>query len=320
MIKMVMVYADKKKLVLEMLAKGREFADHFGKTLTAVLIGEEDNDLEDYIHHGADEVINVKTDQETFKAEEYSQILTQLIEEKDPEVILIGSNKDGKEMAPRIAAKFDTGYVSECIDIYMEEGDIIAEKTIFSGKAVSVEKFNSKPAIVTIPPKLFDPLPADESRSGEVTEETINVPSYKSKITEVKEMESEGVNVEDAETIVSCGRGFKNKEDLEIAKELADLFKGQALGCSRPVSADLNWLSEEHWIGLSGHKVKPRLYIAVGISGQIQHIAGMRDSDIIVAVNKDPDALIFESADYGIVGDLYEVLPKLKEAVKKEIG
>jgi len=114
--------------------------------------------------------------------------------------------------------------------------------------------------------------------------------------------------------------GFKNKDDIKYADDLADSLKGKTIGCSRPIAADLKWLSEDHWIGLSGHKVKPKLYIAAGISGQIQHIAGMRESGIIVAINKDPEALIFKSADYGIVGDLYEVLPKLTTALKNKIG
>ncbi len=141
-----------------------------------------------------------------------------------------------------------------------------------------------------------------------------------SKILKTQEMKSEGVNVEDAEIIVSCGRGFKKKEDIRLVSELADVLKGRTVGCSRPIAADLKWLSEDHWIGLSGHKVKPKLYIACGISGQIQHIAGMRDSGVIVAINKDPEALIFKSADYGIVGDLYEVLPKLTSAIKGKTG
>ena len=113
---------------------------------------------------------------------------------------------------------------------------------------------------------------------------------------------------------------FKNKDDIKLVQELANVLKGKTVGCSRPIAADMKWLPEDHWIGLSGHKVKPKLYIAAGISGQIQHIAGMRDSGIIVAINKDPEALIFKSADYGIVGDLYEVLPKLTTAIKEKMG
>jgi electron transfer flavoprotein alpha subunit len=191
---------------------------------------------------------------------------------------------------------------------------------VYSGNAIAVEQFNSKPAIVTIPSKAFDPLKKDDSRKGDIVKKKIDIEKSPSKIIKVQDMKTEGVNVEDAEIIVSCGRGFKKKEDIKLVEELAEVIKGKTVGCSRPIAADLKWLSEDHWIGLSGHKVKPKLYIAAGISGQIQHIAGMRDSGIIVAINKDPEALIFKSADYGIVGDLYEVIPKLTEAIKSKMG
>ncbi len=314
---MVLAYAGKKQLMLEMLGKGRELANELEKELTAVIVGDENHALaEEYIQYGADKVFLIRTNQEMFKAEEYTQILTGLIEESESELVLIGSNKDGKELAPRLAAKLKAGCVSECTDIHIDDGDIITERTIFSGKAVAKEKINSKQGIITVPSKTFDPLDADTGRNGDIIEKEIMVDPSRSKIIDVKEMEHSGVNVEDAEVIVSCGRGFDNREDIELAENLAAQFKGRAIGCSRPISADLNWLPEEHWVGLSGHKVKPRVYFAVGISGQIQHIAGMRDSDIIVAINKDPDALIFDNADYGIVGDLYKVLPELIDAIE----
>ncbi|MEA3457372.1 MAG: electron transfer flavoprotein subunit alpha/FixB family protein, partial [Candidatus Thermoplasmatota archaeon] len=160
----------------------------------------------------------------------------------------------------------------------------------------------------------------DDKRKGDIVKKKIETEKSSSKVLKVQEAKTEGVDVEDAEIIVSCGRGFKSKEDIKLADELADVLKGRTIGCSRPIAADLKWMSEDHWIGLSGHKVKPKLYIATGISGQIQHIAGMRDSGVIVAINKDADALIFRSADYGIVGDLYEVLPKLTAAIKDKMG
>ena len=233
---------------------------------------------------------------------------------------MIGSNKNGKELASRLAGKINAGCVIDCTDVYLKDKKLTVERVVYSGNAITVEQFNSKPEIVTIPPKVFDPLPKDEKRKGEVTKKKFDFEKSTSKILNVQDMKTGGVNVEDAEIIVSCGRGFKNKDDIKLIQDLADVLKGKTVGCSRPISADLKWLSEDHWIGLSGHKVKPKLYIAAGISGQIQHIAGMRDSGIVVAINKDPEALIFKSADYGIVGDLYEVLPKLTNAVKQKLG
>ncbi|MBN2066395.1 MAG: electron transfer flavoprotein subunit alpha/FixB family protein, partial [Candidatus Thermoplasmatota archaeon] len=205
-------------------------------------------------------------------------------------------------------------------NIYIKNNKLIAERVVYSGNAIATEQFNTTPAIVTVPSKAFDPLKKDDGRKGEITTKKIEGKTSASKIVKVQEMKTEGANVEDAEIIVSCGRGFKDKSDIKLVDDLADVLQGKAVGCSRPIAADLKWLSEDHWIGLSGRKVKPKLYIAAGISGQIQHIAGMRDSGIIVAINKDPEALIFKSADYGIVGDLYEILPKLTAAIKEKMG
>ena len=316
---MVLVYSDNKNMTLELLNKGSELAKELKKSLTAVIIGTDDFS-KDFIAHGADKVVVAETDFDQFKVEEYTDILTGIVKEEDSEIILIGSNKNGKEIAPRLAAKFDAGCVTDCTDVYLKDKKLTAERIVYSGNAVAVEQFNTTPQIVTVPSKVFDPLPKDEKHTGEVVKKKIDVEKSSSKILKVQEMKTEDVNVEDAEIIVSCGRGFKDKNDIKLINDLAEVLKGRTVGCSRPISADLKWLSEDHWIGLSGHKVKPKLYIAAGISGQIQHIAGMRDSGVIVAINKDPEALIFKSADYGIVGDLYEVLPKLTDAIKSKMG
>jgi electron transfer flavoprotein alpha subunit len=318
---MVLVYSDNIKLTIEMLSKANDLAKELNKNVTAVIIGKSDENLaKEYISSGADKVFIAETSIESFKAEEYADILTKIVNETGVETILIGSNKNGKELSARLSGKLNAGCVVDSNNIYVKNNKLIAERIVFSGNAIAVEQFNSKPAIITIPLKAFDPAEKDDSRKGEITKRTINAEKSNSKILKIQEMKSEGVSVEDAEIIVSCGRGFKNKDDIKLVQDLADVLKGKTVGCSRPIAADLKWLSEDHWIGLSGHKVKPKLYIAAGISGQIQHIAGMRDSGIIVAINKDPEALIFKSADYGIVGDLYEVIPKLTIAVKEKMG
>ncbi|MFP3871786.1 MAG: electron transfer flavoprotein subunit alpha/FixB family protein [Candidatus Natronoplasma sp.] len=324
---MVLIYSDDEDITKELIAKGKELADEkgSGSKVTSVIIGEEDESVTDelaneLIHRGSDEVIIASAEIDQFKAEEYAQVLNQLVEKTDSEIVLIGSDKTGKELAPRLAAKLKTGCVTDCTDLYFEDGTLITERIAYSGNAVAVQNFISEPYVLTIPAKNFDPLPKDEGREGEITREELEVIEAESKIIDIKEKEGEAVNVEDAEIIVSCGRGFDNREDLDLAEDLAGVLQGGTMGCSRPVAADLKWLPEDHWIGLSGHEVKPNLYVAIGISGQIQHIAGMRDSGTVVAINKDEDAPIFESADYGIVGDLYEVLPKLVEAINEERG
>jgi electron transfer flavoprotein alpha subunit len=317
---MVLVYSDNKKLVFEMLSKAVDLGKETNQKVIAVIIGKSDDTLaKEYISYGADNVFIAETDV-SYKAEEYADILSKIVSETGSETILIGSNKNGKELSARLGGLLNAGCVVDSNNIYIKNNKLTAERIVYAGNAIAVEQFNSKPAIITIPSKAFDPLKKDDSKKGDITKKKIDAEKSQSKTVKVQEMKSEGVNVEDAEIIVSCGRGFKNKEDIKLVSELADVLKGKTVGCSRPIAADLKWLSEDHWIGLSGHKVKPKLYIAAGISGQIQHIAGMRDSGIIVAINKDPEALIFKSADYGIVGDLYEVIPKLTAAVKEKMG
>jgi len=318
---MVLVYSDNKNLTIEMLSKATELSKENKTKVTAVIIGKTDEKLaKEYISYGADQVFISETDIEEFKAEEYADIFKKIVDETKSEILLIGSDKNGKELSARLSGLLNAGCVVDSNNIYFKDGKLNAERVVYSGKSIAVEQFKSKPAIITIPSKAFDPLKKDESRKGEITKKQIKPDSYNSKILKTQELKTEGANVEDAEIIISCGRGFKNKEDIKLANELAEITKGKTVGCSRPIAADLKWLSEDHWIGLSGHKVKPKLYIAAGISGQIQHIAGMRDSGVVVAINKDPDALIFKSADYGVVGDLYEVLPKLTNAIKEKMG
>ena len=318
---MVLVYSDNKKINIELLSKGKELSKELGEKLITVLFGiEKEKVANEYILYGAEEVYLIDNELEYFKSEEYSEIFEKIINETKSNYILIGSNKNGKELASRLAGKIDAGCIIDCSKIYIKDNKITAERTVYSGNAIAIEQFNSLPAILTIPSKVFEPLKKDEKNKGNIIKKKYDIKKSSSSIIKVNEMQSESVNVEEAEIIVSCGRGFKNKDDIRYANQLAEILKGKTIGCSRPIAADLKWLSEDHWIGLSGHKVKPKLYIAAGISGQIQHIAGMRDSGIIVAINKDPEALIFKSADYGIVGDLYEVLPKLAIALKNKIS
>lgn len=318
---MVLVFSDDKNLSLELLNKGSELAKELSKNVTAVIVGKSDDALaKEYISHGADKVFIAETDIDSFKAEECAGILENVLKETGAEIVLVGSNKNGKDIASRLAGRLDAGCVIGCTNLYLKDKKLTAERVVYSGNAIAVEQFNSKPSIVTIPSKVFDPLTKDNKRTGDIVKKKFDVEKSASKVLKIQETQAGDVNVEDAEIIVSCGRGFKSKDDIKLVSELAEVLKGRTVGCSRPIAADLKWLSEDHWIGLSGHKVKPTLYVAVGISGQIQHIAGMRDSGIIVAINKDPEALIFKSADYGIIGDLYEVLPKLTSAVKEKMG
>jgi len=316
---MILIYSDSIKTAYELAGKGKALAQELNTQVVAALIGTgSDKEAEELIQYGADKVIIAETTLQTFKVEEYTDILEKIAAENSCDTILIGSTKNGKELAPRLAAKLNAGSVTDCTNIYLKDGKVTVERFVFSGNAVAVQQFASTPRIVTVPPKTFD-LPArDTGKKGDILKKKYDTGTYGSNIVKVQEMSSDSVNVEEASIIVSCGRGLKKKEDIKLLEELAAVLKA-TIGCSRPIAADLKWLSVDHWIGLSGHKVKPKLYVACGISGQIQHIAGMRDSNVIVAINKDPEAPIFKSADYGIVGDLYAVLPALTNAIREVI-
>jgi len=314
---MILVYADRKQLAYELLGKGRELADALNVPLTALLVNG-DEKPEEYISYGADKVFVAESIPAQFKVEEYTDMLAGVIKEMQAKIVLVGGNKNGRELSSRTAAKMEAGCVTDCMNISVDGGNVIAEKIVYGGNAVAVYRFLSEPAIVAVPPGTYDALPA-EKKEGEILRGKIDIEEYPSTIERVEKKKAESVNVEAAELIISCGRGLKMKEDLSQIEELAKVLKGATIGCSRPIAADLKWLSEDHWIGLSGHKVSPKLYIALGISGQIQHIAGMRDSKVVVAVNKDVDAPIFKMADYGIVGDMYEVVPQLIKEFREKI-
>jgi electron transfer flavoprotein alpha subunit len=315
----VLVFSENETIVQELLSKGRELADKLNTPLQAVMLHTSDEGFaKDLIAFGADKVYKVSLAIETLDTEQYSNALINLITELKPQIVLLGSNRIGKELAPRLAGKFNSGSAAECIAADLDENNNLKiQRVVFSGNGVATQTFATKPQIVTLALQTFKPLPKDEGRTGEIIVKTVAPKETNLKVVNVSERTLGGVCIEDADFIVSIGRGLKNKEDLPIIKGLAESLKGE-IGCSRPIASDLKWLPTEHWVGLSGHKVKPRIYIACGISGQIQHLAGMRDSDIIVAINKDPEAPIFNAADYGIVGDIYKVVPAIVDKLKSQ--
>jgi len=319
----VLVFSENLEVAAELLGKGRELANDLGTKLAAALLGSGVKGKEgELISYGADVVYVVDHPSlSTFFPETYTEALLRVVEEAKPEVLLIGGTKRGRETAPRLATRLNAGCAAGATNLRIdkEKGILVAERPAISAMVVATEFSKTKPQIATVPPRTFEKPPKDESRKGEVVEVKVEIPPVEKKVLELKAKEVKGIRIEDAELITSCGRGFRKKEDLKLLEELASLI-GATLGCSRPIAADLKWLPEDHWVGLSGHKVKPKMYMAVGISGQVQHLAGMRDSKLIVAINKDPDAPIFKVADYGIVGDLYQVLPALINYLKSRKG
>jgi electron transfer flavoprotein alpha subunit len=312
----VWVFSESNDLTIEMLGKGRELADKLQTELTAIVIG---NNVQDkangLIKYGADKVLvadNVGL--ERLQAEAYLGILQNLAATYRPEIVMIGSTRNGKPLAARLATRLETGCAPDCTRLSVDENRrLIGERITYGGNAIAKIAFKSKPQIVTVPSRAFE-KPESKDRSGQVVKHDFKIEQPRTEVIERKPLEISNVRIEEAQYIVSGGRGIEKKDDIALLEDLAKVLNGQ-VGCSRPLVEDRKWFTD--WIGLSGHKVKPKLYIAVGVSGVIQHVAGIRDSKVIVAINKDPEAPIFEVADYGVVGNLYEVIPALKDALKK---
>jgi len=314
----LLVFSENADLMLEMLGKGREIADKLGCELAAVIVGSNATDRANELgKYGADKVyVADNAEFGRFQAEAYLSVLHNLVVNYKPEIVLVGSTKDGKPLAARLATRLEAGCVPDCSRLSVDDkGRLVGERITYGGNAVAKLTFKTKPQIVTVPSRAFE-KPQPKERSGQIVKVDIKAEQAKTEVVETKPLETSNVRIEEAEVIVSCGRGLGKKEDRVLLDELAGVLCGQ-VGCSRPLAEDRKWFSE--WVGLSGHKVKPKLYIACGISGVIQHVAGIRDAKVIVAINKDEQAPIFEVADYGVVGNLYEVLPALKEALKRQL-
>jgi len=315
----ILVFSEKHDLMLEMLGKGREIADKLQTSLAAVLMGfNVQEKADELIKYGADKVYAVDNQALAhFQIEAYLSVLHNLAASYKPEIILIGSTRNGKPLAARLATRLEAGCVPDCNRLSVDEQrGLVGERITYGGNAAAKITFKAKPQIATVPARAFE-KPEPKDRSGQLVKLDVEIEESRTEIVETKPLQVSSVRIEDADVIISCGRGLGKKEDRVLLDELATVLCGQ-VGCSRPLAEDRKWFAE--WVGLSGHKVKPKLYIACGISGVIQHVAGIRDAKVIVAINKDEQAPIFEVADYGVVGNLYEILPALKEAIKKQLG
>lgn len=321
------VYAEQREgilapVALELLGKGRELADQMGTQLCAILLGCEVEGLaSDLIAHGADEVIVVDDPElRHFRDERYTKALTELASKYKPAVILAGATVVGRSFIPRVAVQLKTGLTADCtgLEYDSETGNLMQTRPAFGGNIMAtIITANHRPQMATVRHKVMDPLPRDDSRSGTVIREQI-VFDFDDEMSQWLGFEKEKttlVNITEANIIVSGGRGIKDAKNFAMIEELAEALEG-AVGASR-AAVDAEWIPYSHQVGQTGKTVKPNIYIAIGISGAIQHLAGMSSADYIIAINKDPDAPIFKAADLGIVGDLFEVVPKLIKRVKE---
>jgi electron transfer flavoprotein alpha subunit len=232
--------------------------------------------------------------------------------------VLFAASATGKDLAPRVAANLGVGLAADCTEIAAEAGAIVVTRPVYAGKALLKVKVVAKPAVLSLRPNIFTPV--ERPKAGTAETVAVNVPAGRVVVREIKAAEAGALDVAEAQIVISGGRGLKEPANFKVLEELARAFGGQAaVGASRAV-VDAGWRAHADQVGQTGKTVSPTLYIAVGISGAIQHLAGMRTSKVIVAINKDKDAPIFKVADYGVVGDLFEVVPRLTEEIKKLHG
>lgn len=278
--------------------------------------GELDENAQEMIYYGADRVVTVHHEKlKAYTSEGYGQAVLAIIDEESPNGIVMGHTAVGKDLTPKLASKLETGLISDVTAIAEEDGKSVFTRPIYSGKAFEKKIITSGTTFVTVRPNNIPALDRDESRTGEIRTKEVAISDIRTVIKDVIKKASEGVDLSEAKVIVAGGRGVKSEDGFKPLQELADLLGG-AVGASRG-ACDAEYCDYSLQIGQTGKVVTPDLYIACGISGAIQHLAGMSNSKVIVAINKDPEANIFNVADYGIVGDLFEVIPILVEEIKK---
>ncbi len=309
----------------ELLSRGVELAEKRRCKLSAVILGHgiKTNDLEELIERGADEVIAMEAAElEHFLVEPYAACMLKLIGQYRPEIIIAGATSTGRTLMPYVAVKAHAGLTADCtgLDIEKETNNLLQTRPAIGGNIMATIKTPKfRPQMSTVRPRSTRPAPRQRNRKGEIIR---LVPSKEDLGSRIARMDfianEEEQSLGEADIVVVVGRGIKRAENIPLVRALADSL-GAALGASRDV-IDRGWLSYPHQVGLSGQTISPKLYIGIGVSGAIQHLAGMQTSETIVAINRDPDAQIFKVADFGIVGDLFEVVPVLTEHIKQTIS
>lgn len=324
----VWVFAEQRQgvitpVVKELLGEGRKLAGEIGTDVCAILLGSNIGHMaQELIRCGADKVYVADHPMlENFTTDAYAKVITDAIEEYKPEIVLYGATHIGRDLAPRIAARVNTGLTADCtkLEIDPEDKKIMQTRPAFGGNLMAtIICPNHRPQMSTVRPGVMQKLEPDDSRRGEtvIMDVKLSGQDVRTKVLEIVKSTKEIVSLTDADVIVSGGRGLGNPEGFGVIKKLADAMGG-VVGASR-AAVDSGWIDHSHQVGQTGTTVKPKIYVACGISGAIQHLAGMQSSDIIIAINKNPRAPIFEVADYGLVGDLYDIVPMMAEAFADE--
>ena len=324
---MILVYLEVregriKKSSLEVLSEGRRRAEEMNSEVNAILVGHNlENLAPEAFRYGASKVFVLENSLLShYSSSGFAQALYSLVDEIRPEIILFPASSMGKDLAPRLAAKLGVGLASDCIRTAVKEGKMEVLRPLFAGKALASFTFDSSPQMASLRPNVF-PLVDPVDGQGETIKKDVVIAEdqVKGKVENVIREEGVDLDVTEAEIVVSGGRGMKGPENFDLLREIVAILPHSAVGASRS-AVDAEWIDHQHQVGQTGKTVSPNLYMAFGISGAIQHLAGMSSSKYIVAVNKDKEAPILKVADYGIVGDLFQVLPFLKEELKKVLS
>lgn len=317
----VLVYIDQadghiKKSSFEAASYAAKVAGQTGTTAEAIVLGNVTDDLSALGRYGISKVHQVADDQlNTMDSRLYTNVIAQAVEATGAEIIVLSHNVNGKAIAPRLSARLKAGMVPGAVSLPDTGAGFVVKKGVFSGKAFANISIQTSKKIISLTPNAFTPVQQDGSAQVVPFSATVSVPGVK--VTATNKVKGE-VPLSEAELVISGGRGLKGPENWGMIEELAHLL-GAATACSRAV-ADAHWRPHHEHVGQTGGSIAPNLYFAVGISGAIQHLAGVNRSKVIVVINKDPEAPFFKAADYGIVGDAFEVMPKIIDAVKKLKG
>lgn len=325
----VWVFAEKhgdhlRNVTLELLSEGRKLAEKVGEPLAVLLLG---HDIAGFTKtlsaYGADKIYIVEHEMlERYSSDGYTDVLTGLVAKYKPSVVLFGATITGRDLAPRIAARLRIGLTADCTGLEIDEkGRLVQIRPAYGGNIMASIRSSTRPQMATVRPNVMKMSKPDWTRGAEIEriKVTIDPKAVRTRVVDiVKEVAEAAVNIEEADIIVSGGRGLGSPANFKLMRELAEALGG-AVGASRPI-VDSGWLPHHQQVGQTGKTVSPKLYIAVGISGAIQHLVGMQTSDIIIAVNEDPDASIFKVATLGVVGDLFRIVPAIIEELRNVKG
>ncbi|MFT6165656.1 MAG: electron transfer flavoprotein alpha subunit [Vicingaceae bacterium] len=299
------------KSAFEAVSYAAQIAEKSGDTVTALVVGNAD-DLDTLGKYGADKVIHITNDKlADFQPSLIAEAIQKAAEDNSSSIIIFSHDLSGKSIAPMLAAKMNSGIVTGAVDLPETDGDFIVKRAVFSGKAFAHVKINTPTKIISVTPNALEKK--EYNKTASIEDKAYDLGDSRLKVIEQK-IESTDVPLTEATLVVSAGRGLKGPENWGMIEDLAKAL-GAATACSRPVS-DMDWRPHHEHVGQTGVAIRPNLYIAIGISGAIQHLAGVNQSKVIVVINTDPEAPFFKAADYGIVGDAFEVVPKLVEAAK----